>query len=188
MKSIPNIKIVRLLRYFHISLAICLLVSTLILNGCSHNADDTDLNWQKASTVPKTLLKLAVNENTSLPTTAVDLMKVATIPVKEKGTQLYIFNYKTPDLCGSLGCLYTGYLAQGPLQYNQVISLYLRPNLPSNIEAIAINPEKYANSSHLPCVDFQQINSNRTLQRLTYCFDGSNYELANNTLLKLPTK
>ncbi len=92
MKIIPNIKIVRLLRYFHISLAICLLVSTLILNGCSHNADGTDLNWQKSSTVPKTLLKLAVNENTFLPTTAVDLMKVAAIPVKEKGTQLYIFN------------------------------------------------------------------------------------------------
>lgn len=173
---IPSDKIVLLVRYFNLSLGIFLLITALFLNGCSSgNADSAvRLSWKNASKASKSLLQLAISENTSLPlpSTQVNSIKVATIPTTEKDKHLYLFNYN-PDLCGKLGCLYTAYLDKGQGHYSRVISLYLKPDLPSEKQLISLNKENNNNASTLPCLDVQQSNSKQTLQKITYCFDGS---------------
>lgn len=54
----PNDKIVRLVRYFHLSLGIFLLISVLLLNGCSSRADGVKISWNDASKVPASLMQL----------------------------------------------------------------------------------------------------------------------------------
>lgn len=89
---IPSDKIVLLVRYFHLSLGIFLLITALFLNGCSSGNVDSAvrLSWKNTSKAPKSLLQLAISENTSLPSTQVNLIKVATIPTTEKDKHLSI--------------------------------------------------------------------------------------------------
>ncbi|NJM73781.1 MAG: hypothetical protein HC862_28730 [Scytonema sp. RU_4_4] len=184
---IPDNKIVRLVRYFHLSLGIFLIISTLLLNGCSNtNTAGVGLNWQNASKIPKSLVNLAASENTSLLSVETSSIKVATIPTHEKDKRLYLLNFNSPDLCGRLGCLYAGYLGKGQGQYSSVMNLYLQPDLPPGKHLISVTPDSFINTSKLPFLDVQQINFNRTLQAITYCFDGSHYQPVKNSLLKLP--
>ncbi|MBW4435221.1 MAG: hypothetical protein KME28_26795 [Pelatocladus maniniholoensis HA4357-MV3] len=186
---IPNNKIVRLVRYFHFSLGIVLMISALLLNGCSNtNTTEVGLNWHNARKIPKSLVNLAVSENTSLLPVKVSSIKVATIPTHDKDKHLYILNFNSPDLCGRLGCLYAGYLSQDQGQYSSVMNLYLQPDLPPGKHLISISSDNFTNTSNLPCLDIQQINFNPILQEITYCFDGRYYQPVKNTLLKLPVK
>lgn len=186
----PSAKIVRFVRYFHWSLGIFLLLSTLLLNGCSNPTTERGIkiNWHDGFTAPKPLLELAISENTSLPTAQLSEVLVAAIPTQEKDKQLYIFNYNSPTLCGRWGCLYTGYSDRGQGRYSRVLSVYLQPDLPPGKQLISVSSSATtANNSSLPCLDVQQTRSNRTLQNLTYCFDGSSYQPVENSFLKLPT-
>lgn len=186
----PSAKLVRFVRYFHWSLGIFLLLSTLLLNSCSNPTTNSGIkiNWHDGFTAPKPLLELAISENTSLPTAQLSEVLVAAIPTQEKDKQLYIFNYNSPTLCGRWGCLYVGYLDRGQGRYSRVLSFYLQPDLPPGKQLITVSSsEVTANNSSLPCLDVQQTRSNRTLQNLTYCFDGSSYQPVENSFLKLPT-
>ncbi|MFB2773176.1 hypothetical protein ACE1AT_28480 [Pelatocladus sp. BLCC-F211] len=189
MTPIPDNKLVRLVRYFHFSLGIFLLISTLLLNGCSNtNSAEVGLNWHNVSKIPKSLVNLAVSENTSLLPVETSSIKVATISTHKKDKRLYLLNFNSSDLCGRLGCLYAGYLSQGQGQYSSVMNLYLQPDLPPGKHLINITSDSFTNTSKLPCLDIQQVNFNPTLQEITYCFDGSDYQPVKNTLLKLPVK
>lgn len=186
----PSAKIVRFVRYFHWSLGIFLLLSTLLLNSCSAPTTERGIkiNWHDGFTAPKPLLELAISENTSLPTAQLSEVLVAAIPTQEQDKQLYIFNYNSPTLCGRWGCLYAGYLDRGQGRYSRVLSVYLQPDLPPGKQLISVSSwDATTNNSSLPCLDFQQTRSNRTLQNLTYCFNGSSYQPVENSFLKLPT-
>ncbi|PMB12555.1 hypothetical protein CI592_02285 [Fischerella thermalis CCMEE 5328] len=186
---IPDNKIVHLVRYFHFSLGIFLLISTLLLNGCSNtNSAEVGLNWHNASKIPKSLVNLAVSENTSLLPVEVSSIKVATIPTHDQDKRLYLLNFNSSDLCGRLGCLYAGYLGKGQGQYSSVMNLYLQPDLPPGKHLISVTSDSFTNTSNFPCLDVKQVNFNRTLQEITYCFDGSYYQPVKNILLKLPVK
>ena len=183
LDSAVSIKVVRLVRYFHLALGFSLLITSLFLSGCSNdNSLGASLNWQNANAVPKSLLLSATTQNTTLPSTQIDGIKVAVIPITGN-KHLYIFNFNSPNLCGELGCLYAGYLsnAQGS---KQVLNLYLQPNvLPGKNLITLINDSN--NSLSLPCLDVQQVINNTTLQKLIYCFDGNDYQPVENTLIKV---
>lgn len=187
LDSVVYIKVLRLVRYFHLALGFSLLITSLFLSGCSNdNSLGTSLNWQNANAVPKSLLLSATTQNTTLPSTQIDSIKVAVIPTRRKN-HLYIFNFNSPNLCGELGCLYAGYLnnAQGS---KQVFKLYLQPNVLPGKHLITLMNDNSKNSLGLPCLNAQQVLNNTTLQMLTYCFDGNDYQPVENTLIKVSGK
>lgn len=180
----PNDKIIRLVRYFHLSLGIFLLISVLFLNGCSSRTDGVKISWNDTSKVPASLMQLAISENTSLSSTTKSSIKFAS--VKGQGKRLYLFNYNNSSLCGKLGCLYTGYVDKGKNQYTRVMNLYLQPELEPNQNLISVSSDNYNSNFNLPCLDIQQLNDNHTLQKLTYCDEGGYYQAVESSFLKLP--
>lgn len=181
----PNDKIVRLVRYFHFSLGIFLLISVLFLNGCSSRADGVKISWSDANKVPASLMQLVISENTSLSSTTKSSIKFADVKGQDK--HLYIFNYNNYSLCGKLGCLYTGYVDKGKNQYTRVMNLYLQAELEPNQNLISVSSENFGSNLNLPCLDIQQLSDNHTLQKLTYCDEGGYYQAVENSFLKLPT-
>ena len=182
LDSAVSIKVVRLLRYFHLALGFSLLIASLFLSGCSNTMEGASLNWRNADTVPKSLLFLAA-QNTNLPSTQISAAKIAVISTQENN-HLYLFNFNSSSLCGELGCLYAGYLsnAQG---LKQVLNFYLQPNVLPGKHLITLMSNNSSGTSDLPCLDVQQVVNKTTLQKLTYCFDGSDYQPVENTLIKI---
>ncbi|RUT04056.1 hypothetical protein DSM106972_049700 [Dulcicalothrix desertica PCC 7102] len=184
LNSVVSIKVVRLVRYFYLALGFSLLIASLFLSGCSNdNTSGTSLNWQNTNAVPKSLLLSATTQNTILPSTQINAIKVAVIPTREKNN-LYIFNFNSPNLCGELGCLYAGYLSDGQGS-KQVLNLYLQPNVLPGKHLITLVNDDSKNSSGLPCLDVQQVINNTTVQKLIYCFNGNDYQPVENTLIKV---
>lgn len=175
LPPIPPVKLVRLVRLFQLSLGIFLLLSTLLLNGCSSHSADVGLTWLPSSTIPKTLLQAAVTENTTLSADKSTQITVATVPTKQKNQQLYIFNYNTAETCGRLGCLYVAYLAdKNQKRYKQVLSVYLHPDLPAEHPLFSLSPQTQGQT--LPCLEVKQVSKKDTLTHLTYCFNDSSYQ------------
>lgn len=180
-KIIPSVQLVRLVRLFHLSLGFFLLLSALLLNGCSSTLASVPLSWKQADTVPSALWQLVVAENTSLPANSLSNAKVASFPTQEQ-QQVYIFNYNSPNICGEIGCLYVAYLQQGQSSYEQVLSLYLKPFLPAKQSLFSISAEPHTSSS--PCLEVKQVEDNN-IQNLTYCFDGKVYQPVKSFYTKL---
>ncbi|RUT03791.1 hypothetical protein DSM106972_047050 [Dulcicalothrix desertica PCC 7102] len=184
----PDDKIVRLVRYFHLSLGLFLLISVLFLNGCSNtNANGVKIRWSNTEKVPASLMRLAIADNTSLSSTARTSIQVSEVGLKDQDNRLYLFNYNDSRLCGRLGCLYTGYINKGKNKFTRVINLYLQPKKAPGENLISIKPNNFGSTSNIPCLDIQQLNDNRTLQKITYCDEGGYYQAVENSFLKLPT-
>ena len=181
----PPRKIVLLVRYFHLTLATLLLLSTLLLNGCTtySNARSTDVSWRSSNAAPSQFLSQAMSENTNQPASEFNQVLVASIPTQDKGKQLYIFNYNTPTLCGKFGCLYAAYLDEGQGKYKQVWGSYLHSELPPGKSLISVSAADAR--VPLPCLVVQQI-TKQGLQKITYCFNGINYQPTESTIFKLP--
>lgn len=171
-KIIVSPKLVRLVQIFHFSLAIFLLIGTLLLNGCSSNSvAAVPLNWKSVNSVPSALSQLAVSQNTSLIPDNLHNVLAASIPTRNNG-YLHIFNFNHPQTCGKIGCLYVAYLAKKQ-SYQQVLSTYLQPNLPPQHSLISISNDISATA--LPCLEIKQVKQ-QSLLTLTYCFNGSSFQ------------
>jgi hypothetical protein len=182
---LPPKKIVLMVRYFHLTLATILLLSTLFFSGCTtySNVRSQDVSWRSSSAAPSKLLSQAMSENTNLPASEAKQVLVASIPTQDQGKQLYLFNYNTPTLCGKFGCLYTAYLDEGQGKYKQVWGSYLHSELPPGKSLMSVNVTD--SRTTIPCFDVQQT-TRQGLQKLIYCFNGINYQPTESTLLKLP--
>jgi hypothetical protein len=167
------------LHWFRIGLSIFLLLSVLIgLGGCSLNA--ATVNWDKAKNiVPAAVLEEVITKNTILNPKAV-AQDVLTWNVQGKDGKLTIFDFNTPEVCGALGCLYTGYWFRDNQPITQVFLSYLHPNIPQNQHLFQVG--EYRNQ--LPCFKVMQIENNQ-LRQLNFCFNGNNYQLADNELFAI---
>lgn len=171
-KTIASPKLVRLVQIFHFSLAIFLLIGTLLLHGCSSNSvAAVPLKWKSIDAVPSGLWQLAVSQNTSIKPDNLHNVLAASIPTKDNG-YLHIFNFNHPQTCGKIGCLYVAYLAKKE-SYQQVLSTYLQPSLPPQHSLISISSDISATA--LPCLEIKQVKQ-QSLLTLTYCFNGSSFQ------------
>ena len=183
----PSRKVVFLVRYFHLTLATVLLLSALLLDGCTawSEARSAGVIWHAADAAPPNLLSRSLAENTNLPGVAVKHVLVAIVPTSAPGQQLYILNYNSPQLCGRVGCLYAAYRDAGRGQYERVWASYLHPELPLGQSLIGVSAADL--KVPLPCLDVRQM-VERGLQRLTYCFNGTRYQPTESTIFKLPVQ
>lgn len=163
--------------WFRIGFSLFLLLSVLIgVVGCSSRA--SNVPWQKATTaVPETVLEQVIQTNTVLDMAeAREALLAWTVGGKEG--KLALFNFNTPDLCGALGCLYTGYWLKDNQPMVEVFQNYLNPNLPANKPLIQVGEDQ---GQTLPCLKVLQMEGDR-LRQLNYCFNGDRYQLANSQL------
>jgi hypothetical protein len=131
--------------------------------------------WKDAKdNVPQSLVKKALSFDS---TGRVDekSVKVMQIPSQGAGT-LYIFDFRSPQLCGINGCVYEVYHETGKL----LLQLIANPNLPPKENLIQV-----ANTVHqgFPCLIFtQNTTTENMVSRTLYCYQGERYVRFNQAL------
>lgn len=164
--------------WFRIGFSLFLLLSVLIgTAGCSSNA--ATVPWRKATAVvPEAVIEQVIQANTDMNVAQAKETLLAW-SVDGKEGKLTLFNFNTPNLCGALGCLYTGYWLRENQSAVKVFQNYLNPNLPANKPLIQVGEDR---GQALPCLEVLQMEGDR-LRQLNYCFNGDRYQLADSQLL-----
>ena len=108
--------------------------------------------------------------------------------VRGKSDRLVVFNFNTPELCGALGCLYTGMWLREKQPAAQVLSMYLNPNLPEGRSLFEVlGGEGGDRNKKLPCLKVMQIEKDR-LRQVNLCFNGRQYQIVDSQLYDATNK
>ena len=173
-------------RWFRFGVVLFLLLSVLLgTAGCTPSA--TTISWTPATRlIPVETVQGIVAENSDLnPQNSAS--NVLAWAVNGQAGRLVIFNFNSPGVCGSGGCLYAGYLFRKNVPpHRRVFASYLNENLPPSKPLLQVvsDPSK---TSDLPCLQVQQPSQNG-IRQLFLCFNGRQYQLANSSLIELPNK
>lgn len=173
----PTMRVRYWIHWFRVGLGIFLLLSILMsLGGCSLNA--ATVSWNKAANVvPASVIEQVIVENTELNTKA-SAKNILAWSVEGKDGRFAVFNLNTPDVCGALGCLYTGYWLRKDKPITQVFLSYLNPNLPTGKHLLSVGENR---GQALPCIKVLQTEQEQ-LRQLNFCFNGTGYQLADSQL------
>lgn len=154
--------------WFRIGFSLFLLLSIFIgVAGCSSST--AIVPWQKAiAVVPEAVIEQVIQTNTDLDVAQAKETLLAW-SVDGKEGKLTLFNFNTPNLCGALGCLYTGYWLRENQSAVEVFQNYLNPNLPANKPLIQVGDDR---GQALPCLEVLQMAGDR-LRQLNYCFNSN---------------
>jgi hypothetical protein len=164
--------------WFRIGFSLFLLLSVLMgIAGCSSSA--ATVPWREATAVvPEAVIEQVIQTNTDMDVAqAKETLLAWTVDGKEG--KLTLFNFNTPNLCGALGCFYTGYWLRENQSAVEVFQNYLNPNLPANKPLIQVGEDR---GQALPCFKVLQMEGDH-LRQLNYCFNGDRYQLADSQLL-----
>jgi hypothetical protein len=163
--------------WFRIGLGFFLLFSVLMsMAGCS--SSEAAVPWQKAAGfIPESLLEQVIQTQTELNVSQAE-ETLLVWSVEGKDSELALFNFNTPDLCGALGCLYAGYWLREGLPAKEVFLSYLDPNLPVNHSLFQVGENR---GQALPCLEVLQTEQ-KQLRQLDYCFNGDRYQLSDSHL------
>jgi hypothetical protein len=131
--------------------------------------------WKNAKdNAPQSVVKKALSFDSTLRIDEKSV-KVVPMPSQNAGT-LYIFDFRSPQLCGIGGCLYEVYHESGKL----LLQLIANPNLPPKENLIAFADTE---SQGFPCLIFtQNTTSENMVSRTLYCFQGEKYVRFNQAL------
>lgn len=181
----PPIWLKRFSLWFRIGLGLFLLISSLLgLTGCS--VDAGNIPWQRATTlIPEPLLEQMIAQTSTLSGKAAQQLAQSMQGWKVNGTNggLVVLNFNTPDLCGTLGCFYSGVWLRKNQPVVQVFSLYLNPNLPDGQVLFKVSDSTQQNQA-LPCLEVTQLDE--TQQQLVHrnrlCFNGQQYYVVDGSL------
>ncbi|BDI20732.1 hypothetical protein ANSO36C_65340 (plasmid) [Nostoc cf. commune SO-36] len=173
----PSMRVRYWIHWFRIGFSIFLLLSVLIsLGGCSLNA--ATVTWNKAANVVRDrVVEQVIVENTELNAKA-SAKNILAWSVEGKDGRFAVFNLNTPDVCGALGCLYTGYWLRKDKPITQVFLSYLNPNLPPGKHLLSVGENR---GQALPCIKVLQTEQEQ-LRQLNFCFNGTGYQLADSQL------
>ncbi|BAZ37598.1 hypothetical protein NIES4101_35210 [Calothrix sp. NIES-4101] len=124
--------------------------------------------WQDTDNfAPQPLLKTVLSQK-SIHHLDASLIKILKIPSRGGGN-LYIFDYRSPKLCGNAGCLYSVYNESG----NILLEFIANPYLPRNenlIQATNIDNDEF------PCLIITQSTEQENIVSLTkYCYQKGKY-------------
>jgi len=184
---LPPIWLKRFAWWFRIGLGLFLLISSLLgLTGCSVGA--ADVPWQRAAAlVPEPVLEQVITQNSTLSGKAVGQLVQSMQGWKVNGSdgKLIVLNFNTPDLCGALGCLYSGVWLRNDRSAAQVFSVYLDPNLPNGQVLFKVSDPPQQNQA-LPCLEVAQLDKTQQqlVRRTHLCFNGQQYQTVDGILLE----
>lgn len=171
-------------RWFRVGLGLFILLSVLLGTiGCS---SATGIPWQRATAVvPEAVIEQIIAQNSTLTEERAAEVTQTMQAWEVKGNQgrLVVFNFNTPDLCGALGCLYTGAWLRDDQPAVQVFSMYLNPNLPRDRSLFEVLNDNGTSQEQaiLPCLKVMQVEQER-LRQTNLCFDGQQYHIVDSQL------
>jgi hypothetical protein len=184
---LPPIWLKRFAWWFRIGLGLFLLISSLLgLTGCSVGA--AGVPWQRAAAlVPEPVLEQVIAQNSTFNGKAVGQLVQSMQGWKVNGSdgKLVVLNFNTPDLCGALGCLYSGVWLRNDRSAAQVFSVYLDPNLPKGQVLFKVSDSLQQNQA-LPCLEVAQLDKTQQqlVRRTHLCFNGQQYQTVDGVLLE----
>ena len=132
--------------------------------------------WKSVEEVtPKSLLKKVLSKKT---TRYLDIpsIKVMQIPTQGAGS-LYIFDYGSPQLCGTAGCLYSVYNSEG----KTLLEFIANRNLPVGEKLVEVS--KTVNQA-FPCLTItQRTNTDKLLSQTEFCYQQNKYIALNKSFI-----
>jgi hypothetical protein len=157
---------------------VCIAILTITMTPISHThlfSNTRTFTWKEAtSNTPSSLLKQVLSVKTMRQIDE-KLIHVMQIPSRE-GKNFYVFDFRSPQLCGSKGCLYQIYDQSG----QQHLELIANPNLPPSEKLIQVSN---TSSQGFPCLIITQATTTENLvSRSLYCYRDSTYVRLNQDL------
>ncbi|MGB3756522.1 MAG: histidine kinase [Rivularia sp. (in: cyanobacteria)] len=163
-------------KFFTCSLfALCILIATslwilsLISNSNKYQFNKkSEYVWENAyDAVPQSLL---AQVKSSLPETKLKKKSIKVLKISlDSAGELFVFDYRSPELCGVGGCLYEVYRSEG----ERLLQIIANPNLPPSQQLIKVDDTIF---KPFPCL---KITQNTTYKRMVseneYCFDTGKY-------------
>jgi hypothetical protein len=134
--------------------------------------------WQDAENIaPQSLLKTVLSQK-AIQNLDVSSIKVLKIP-SHSAVNLYIFDYRSPQLCGAGGCLYSVYNESGNILLEFIANPYL-PQKENLIQATDID------NSGFPCLIITQSTEQENIvYRTRYCHHNGKYIRLNKALTEV---
>ncbi|AFY57299.1 hypothetical protein Riv7116_4889 [Rivularia sp. PCC 7116] len=160
--------------HFQISCIILFFISAPILlwmlktPSSNKKVKDFEYNWQNAvDVVPQPLL---AQVKSSLPETKLEKKSIKVLKISLNGAgELFVFDYRSPELCGVAGCLYEVYHSEG----ERLLQIIADSKLPSSQKLIHVKNYTFM---PFPCLIFtQKTNMNSMVSLNKYCFDTGKY-------------
>ena len=166
----------KLSKYQVIALAAIITILTIMLFfKFSPAFNNRATTWENAlNNTPASLLKKVLSVDM---TVGIDkkLVKVMQIPSRGAG-QLYLFDYRSPRLCGAKGCIYSMYTSAGEL----VLQVIANPNLPPLTNLIQVSDTV---NQKFPClVIIQGASKENMVTSVLYCYQNQKYARFNESL------
>jgi hypothetical protein len=180
--SPPPLWVAQFVRWLRIGFALFVLASVALgVVGCAAQAS---VPWRPASQVlSDRILQDLLKVTTSVPAEEVDPvvkgMRAWSVPGK-RGT-LIVIDYNNPNLCGSLGCLYSAVWAQDRDAAKLMFTRYFKPEVPKSVRLfeVAQTPE----TKPVPCITVSQVEQSNQLRRSTLCYQGGDqYEVMDSAV------
>jgi hypothetical protein len=164
--NIPSIKLENYRLIFFIS--VFAFVASFLITYLSPNSKLKLTGWQNAENLaPKPLLKTVLSQKL-IRNLDISSIKVLKIPSRSAGN-LYIFDYRSSQLCGAGGCLYSIYNESGNILLEFLANPYLPPK-ENLIQATDID------NSGFPCLIITQPTSKvNVVSRTRYCHHKDKY-------------
>jgi hypothetical protein len=123
--------------------------------------------WENASITPQHLLKQVISQN-SVRYLKISSMQVMRISSPGAG-KLYIFDFRSPQLCGTGGCLYSVYHESGKL----LLEFVANPHLPLKEKLIQVDDTV---NQGFPClIVTQNLNQDNLLSQTQFCYQDGKY-------------
>jgi hypothetical protein len=149
-----------------IALILCMVIISLIFSMKIFKGSHTAI-WENASITPQHLLKQVISQN-SVRYLKISSMQVMRISSPGAGN-LYIFDFRSPQLCGAGGCLYSVYHASGKLLLEFIANSYLPP------KEKLIQVDDTVNQG-FPCLIItQNLNQDNLLSQTKFCYQDGKY-------------
>ncbi len=158
-----------------IALILCMAIISIIFSmkslKVSHPA-----TWENAESItPQHLLKQAISQN------SVRYLKISSMQVMRISSQgagnLYIFDFRSPQLCGTGGCLYSVYHESGKL----LLEFIGNPHLPPKETLIQVDDTV---NQGFPCLIItQNLNQDNLLSQTQFCYQDGKYIRLNKSFI-----
>ena len=134
------------------------------------------ITWKNAESVtPKPLLKQVLSQKT---TRYLDISSIKVIRIPSQGAgNLYIFDYRSSQLCGGAGCLYSVYNESG----KPLLEFIANSQLPYGENLIKLSTTV---NEGFPCLTItQSTNTDGLLSHIEFCYQRGKYIPLNKSFI-----
>ncbi|BAY23855.1 hypothetical protein NIES2100_36480 [Calothrix sp. NIES-2100] len=161
-----NIKLLIILMLILAFLSLTLACFLWVFNSSSNKSRTP--TWKPAKEIVNAPLFKKVLANAS--TNKLDDQAVKVMPItSSNGVHVFVFDFRSPQLCGASGCLYQVYHESGKL----LLQVIANPHLPPKEDLIKVSSRDL---QAFPCLIFTQTTDMENMvSRTDYCFDSGRY-------------